>query len=57
MYTSTGIKHFYINPFDRCVQLVQILYIMGDMGDKSPSEVAAEKPAVYMLPLEPISET
>ena len=27
------------------------------MGEKSPSEFAAEQPAVYLLPLEPISET
>ena len=30
---------------------------MGNMGEKSPSESAAEEPAVYLLPLEPISET
>ena len=29
---------------------------MGNMGEKSPSEVAAEQPAMYLLPLEPISE-
>ena len=27
------------------------------MGEKSPSQDAAEQPAVYVLPLEPISET
>ena len=30
---------------------------MGNMGEKSPSEVIAEQPAVYVLPLESISET
>ena len=29
---------------------------MGNMGEKSPSEVAAEQSAVYVLPLELISE-
>ena len=31
---------------------------MGNMGEKSPIEFAAEQPAaVYLLPLEPVSET
>ena len=30
---------------------------MGNMGQKSPNEFGAEHPAVYLLPLEPISET
>ena len=30
---------------------------MGNMGRQSPSEFHAEKSAVYLLPLEPISET
>ena len=29
---------------------------MGNLGEKSPSELAAEQPAVYVLPLEPMSE-
>ena len=30
---------------------------MGNMGEKSPGEFAAEQSTVYLLPLEPISET
>ena len=30
---------------------------MGNIGKNSPSEFGAEQPAVYLLPLEPISET
>ena len=39
------------------MQLAPILYVIGNMCEQSLSEFAAEQPAVYFLPLEPILET